>query len=103
MPLEFRVRCQREGRGQVTWIYQSWSAAYNRYVKIKCWDEAKVGTRFDNMPDLEYVVLESREVPAWAEHDFQPEITDFHRKRTRDGILEWEPEPADAPKFEVPF
>src|SRR5262245_49657332 len=95
MPAEFRVRWQREGRAQSTRIYQTWKAAYNRYCTIACWDSVKEGTRFDNMPPLKYVVLESREVPAWTPHEFQPEVSDLFREQTRRGILGGEPsEPA---------
>jgi hypothetical protein len=104
VPLEFRVRSQREGRGQVTRIYQTWSAAYQRYCTIKCWDDVKADTSYDNMPDLEFVVLESREVPAWEPHPFQPEVTDHYRQQTREGILRREPEPAgQRDPEEVPF
>lgn len=102
MPLEFRVRSQREGRGQVTRVYQTWSAAYGRYCTIKCWDDVKDGTRYEDMPDLEFVVLESREVPAWEPHRFQPEVTDGYRERTREGILRGEPVPAGQLE-EFPF
>lgn len=92
MPHEFRVRWQREGRGQVTRIYQTWSAAYGRYLTIKVWDSVKAGTRYENMPDLEVgPILESREVPAWTPHDFEPDVTDSYRERTRQGILYGEP------------
>jgi len=99
MMLEFRVRWQREGRGQVTRIYQTWDAAYKRYCTIKCWDDVKDGTRYDDMPDLKFVVLESREVPDWQPHQFQPDITDYYRERTREGILRGEP----VDRWEVPF
>jgi hypothetical protein len=104
MPHEFRVRWRREGRGQGTRVYQTWAAAWGRYCTIKCWDDVKEDTRYDNMPDLEFVVLESREVPAWEPHSFQPEITDYYRQRTREGILRGEPdyEPQREPG-EVPF
>lgn len=93
MPHEFRVRWQREGRGQGTQVYQTWAAAYKRYCTVRCWDEVKEGTRYEDMPDLESVVLESREVPAWAPHDFQPDVSEGFRDRTREGILRGEPVP----------
>lgn len=106
MPHEFRVRWRREGRGQGSRVYQTWDAAYKRYCTIKCWDDVKEDTRYDNMPDLEFVVLESREVPAWEPHPFQPEITDHYRQRTREGILYGEPVPVIGPArdpAEIPF
>ena len=101
MATEFRVRWRREGRGQGTRIYQTWDAAYKRYCTIKCWDDVKTGTRYENMPDLEFVVLESREAPAWEPHQFQPEITDYYRERTREGILRKERDEPDS--SDVPF
>lgn len=89
--IEFRVRWRREGRGQGTRVFQTWKAAYDRYCTIKCWDDVKTDTRYDSMPALEYVVLESRRVPAWEPHDFQPEVTDYYRQQTREGILRGEP------------
>lgn len=103
MPSEFRVRWRREGRGQTTRIYQTWSAAWNRYCTIKVWDDIKEGTRYGNMPPLEFVVLESREVPAWTEHPFQPEVTDLHRTRAREGILYGEPDHEAGTREGVPF
>jgi hypothetical protein len=103
MSSEFRVRWQRQGRGQSTRIYQTWSAAYRRYLTIKCWDDVKEGSRYEDMPDLEYVVLESRECPEWTPHDFQPEITDGFREATRKGILYREPFPAGHDDNEFPF
>jgi hypothetical protein len=72
--MEFRVRWRREGRGQGTRVYQTWEAAWKRYCTIKCWDDVKEGSRYADMPDLEFVVLESREVPAWEPHPFQPDV-----------------------------
>jgi hypothetical protein len=105
MPHEFRVRWQREGRGQGSRVYQTWAAAYKKFCTIKCWDEVKEDTRYENMPDLKYVVLESREVPEWAPHDFQPKVSDLYRQRTREGILRGEPdhEPEPEGASEIPF
>lgn len=103
MPTEFRVRWQREGRGQGTRVYQTWNAAYGRFLTISCWDSVKEGTRYEDMPDLEFVVLESREVPAWTPHDFQPEVTDGYREQTRQGILYGEPVEKPEPAGEFPF
>jgi hypothetical protein len=49
------------------------------------------------------VVLESREVPAWEPHSFQPEVTDSYRVRTREAIEWGEPTPVDEREREVPF
>jgi hypothetical protein len=103
MPTEFRVRWQREGRGQGSRVYQTWDAAYRRYLTIKCWDDVKEGTRYKDMPDLVFVVLESREVPAWEPHPWPPVVTPFYRDRTREGILRGEPGPSDIREWDVPF
>ena len=92
MALEYRVRWQREGRGQCTRIYQTWKAAYNRYTTIKCWDDVKADTRYEDMPPLVYVVMEARQCPAWEPYPFQPDITDYTRERVREGILRGEDE-----------
>jgi hypothetical protein len=103
MPLEYRVRWQREGRGQTTRIYQTWSAAYGRFCTIACWDDVKDGTSWENMPPLQWIVLESREVPAWEPHPFQPEVSDFYREQTRQAIRDRDPRPPVESSFEVPF
>jgi hypothetical protein len=104
MPLEYRVRWRREGRGQGTRVYQTFYAAWKRYCTIKCWDDVKEGTRYEDMPDLVFVVLESREVPAWEPHPFQPEVAESYRARTREGILAREPERDGAKtSWEVSF
>jgi hypothetical protein len=101
--MEFRVRWRREGRGQGTRVYQTWEAAWKRYCTIRCWDDVKEGSRYADMPDLEFVVLESREVPAWEPHPFQPEVTDSYRVRTREAIESGEQVPEPWGEEGIPF
>lgn len=110
MPLEFRVRWQREGRNPTFRIYQDWNAACRKARSVQAMDDIKGETeRFEEMPDLAGPPeLQVREVGAWRAHDYQPKATDSDRTGLREhlwyrygeGAPKDEPDPA---RGEFPF
>ena len=74
MPLEFRVRWEREGKHPKTLIYQSWHSALRKVRHLKALDVVK--GEFDYYDDMPSIVdgptLQVREVGEWREHDYQP-------------------------------
>lgn len=105
MPLEYRVRWEREGRTPKHRIYQSWPAARQKYLSIKAFDSLKADyPRIAETPDLVSVEMQSREVAAWSTHDEQPEVTEDTIRSIRDHYGWTEPSIHDKePSTEVPF
>lgn len=108
MPLEFRVRWEREGRQPHHVIYQDWNAACRKVRSVQAMDQIKGDTeRFEDMPDLVSVELQVREVGEWHAHDYQPEVTGGDVKQLREhlwirhGEPRWAPD--DLPSEPFPF
>lgn len=90
MPLEFRVRWQREGRQPSHRIYQTWESACRRVRTVQAVDAIKADfQRLASMPDLTGPPeLQVREVGEWRRHDYQPKANDYDRDRLREHF-EW--------------
>jgi hypothetical protein len=108
MPLEFRVRWQRDGRRAKTVIYQDWSAACQKMRSVSAIDAIKHDfPRIEEMPDLigppEFRSARSSE---WRAHDYQPTATDRDRRRLHEHMRwteETYSERAEPTPGEIPF
>lgn len=108
MPLEFRVRWQRGDRRPKTVIYQTWESAVQKARSVAAIDAVKHDfPRLDEMPDLEFVELQVREVGEWRRHDWQPTATEADQRRLHEHMSWTEPtyseRAADPTPTEVPF
>jgi hypothetical protein len=98
MPLEFRVRWQRDGRQPTYRIFQSWDAACRKVRGLRALEDVKADfAQYDDMADLVAAPeLQVREVGEWRRHDYQPKATEYDRVSMRDHA--WWREPVSAPE-----
>jgi hypothetical protein len=93
MPLEFRVRWEREDRQPTYRIFQSWSAACRKMTAVAALNDVKGEfSKYEDMPDLVGPPeMQVREVSEWRRHDYQPGAQDCHRESMRDHCRWQEP------------
>lgn len=104
MPLEFRIRWQREGRQPTYRIYQSWGAACKKLTGISALEDVKAEfSQYDDMPNLVSAPeVQVREVGEWRRHDYQPQAQECHRRNMRDHAS-WHAPVAPETREDVPF